>query len=130
MNRIWPTTAPFGNQPHLAVSDDVHRLISRDPVQRTAYGPEPEASGNTLLDETMILFQDIIQVRRWPAAPPPAQLPSASAFALPVVITWRERHSELFPLRLQPHQHVPASPQECSVLRPFGFGLLRVATML
>jgi hypothetical protein len=36
----------------------------------TAYGPKPEAGGNSLLDETMILFQDIIQVRRRPAAAP------------------------------------------------------------
>ena len=47
----------------LTFSDHVHRLISRDRVQRAADGPEPEARGNSLLDETMILFQDIIQVR-------------------------------------------------------------------
>ena len=47
---------------YLSLSDHVHRLISRDRVQRAAYGSEPEAGGNALLDETMILFQDIIHV--------------------------------------------------------------------
>ena len=44
----------------LTFSDHVHRLTACDCVQRSAYGSEPEARGNSLLDETMILFQDII----------------------------------------------------------------------
>ena len=59
----------------LTFSDHVHRLISRDCVQRAAYRPKPEAGGNSLLNETMILFHDIVGVLRWPAAAPPPQLP-------------------------------------------------------
>jgi hypothetical protein len=46
----------------LTFSDHVHRLISGDRVQRATHGSEPEASGDSLLDETMILFQHIVQV--------------------------------------------------------------------
>jgi hypothetical protein len=64
----------------LTFSDHVHRLISRDCFQRAAYRPKPEAGGNSLLNETMILFQDIVHVLRWPAAAPPPRLPRLLQF--------------------------------------------------
>lgn len=38
----------------LTFPDHVHRLVSRDRVQRAVRGPEPEAGGDSLLDEPMI----------------------------------------------------------------------------
>jgi hypothetical protein len=47
----------------LTLPDHVHRLISRDRVQRTSHGSKPEARRDSLLDETMVLFQNIVHVR-------------------------------------------------------------------
>ena len=44
----------------LTFSDPVHRLISRNRIHGTLRRPEPKAGDDSLLDEAMILFQDII----------------------------------------------------------------------
>ena len=45
---------------HLSLADHVHRLVSLDRSQRIIDGSEPEAGGDPLLHESMILLQDII----------------------------------------------------------------------
>lgn len=47
----------------LTFPDHVHRLVSCDRVQRATHTPEPQARGDSLFDETVILFQHIVQVR-------------------------------------------------------------------
>jgi hypothetical protein len=44
----------------LTFPDHVHGLISRDRVQRAIDRSKPKAGCDSLLDETMILFQNII----------------------------------------------------------------------
>ena len=47
---------------NLSFSDCMHRLISLDGSRRAFGGPESEAGGDALLDESMVLFDHIIQV--------------------------------------------------------------------
>ena len=47
----------------LTFSDHVHRLISGDRVHRAAHGSKPQAGGDSLFDETVILFQHVVHVR-------------------------------------------------------------------
>ena len=53
----------FRQPADLALPDHVHRLTSRDRVQRTSHRSKPKARGDSLLDETMILFQHVVHVR-------------------------------------------------------------------
>jgi hypothetical protein len=46
--------------PDLTFSDHVHRLISTDRVYRASHRTKPEASGDPLLDESMVLLHDIV----------------------------------------------------------------------
>ena len=78
----------FRQPADLTLSDHVHRLISRDRVQRAADGPEPEAGSDSLLDETMVLFQDIILIRRQPAAAAPSQRPRLLQFRNGCGVGW------------------------------------------
>jgi hypothetical protein len=48
----------------LPLSDDVHCLISHDCVQCAIDGPKPLARDNTLLHETVVLLNRIIDVAR------------------------------------------------------------------
>ena len=43
----------------LSLSDGMHRLIARDCSRRAFGRPEPEAGGDALLDESMILLDDV-----------------------------------------------------------------------
>ena len=58
-----PDHIAFRQPADLTFLDHVHRLVSSDRVQRAAHGPEPEARGDSLFDETVILFQHIVHVR-------------------------------------------------------------------
>jgi hypothetical protein len=72
-------TSPFGERADLASSDYVHRLYPAI-MFSAAYGLEPQARGDALLDEAMIVFQDIFHLGRLPAA---AQLPGRPAVLVP-----------------------------------------------
>jgi hypothetical protein len=48
--------------PDLTFSDHVHRLISTYRVYRTSHRTKPEAGGDPLLDESMVLLHDIVQI--------------------------------------------------------------------
>src|ERR1035437_6666478 len=50
--------------PDLTLADHVHCLVPRDRVQRAADGSKPQARRDSLLDESMVLFHDVVQVRR------------------------------------------------------------------
>jgi hypothetical protein len=52
----------FGKPPHLTFSDHVHRLVSLNRVQRSVDGSEPQARGDSLLNKSMVLFQDVVEV--------------------------------------------------------------------
>jgi hypothetical protein len=58
-----PNDIAFRLPTDLTFSDHVHRLISGDRVERATHGPKPQAGGDSLFDETVILFQHIIHVR-------------------------------------------------------------------
>jgi zeaxanthin glucosyltransferase len=47
----------------LAFPDDVHRLVSRNRVERPVNGTEPLARHHSFFHETMVLFDDVVQVR-------------------------------------------------------------------
>ena len=51
---------------HLSLADHVHCLVPLDRPQRAIHGSEPEAGSDAILHESMILLQDIIQVRTGP----------------------------------------------------------------
>src|SRR5882672_7428803 len=55
-----PADLPFAN--------DVHRLVSGDRVQRAVGRSKPKTGGDSFLDESVVLFHDVVHVRRWPAA--------------------------------------------------------------
>ena len=48
----------------LSLSDCVHRLIALDGSRRAFGRPEPEAGSDALLDESMVLLDDVVHVRR------------------------------------------------------------------
>ena len=50
--------------PDLSLSDCMHRLIACDGSRRTFGRPESEAGGDAFLDESMVLFDDVLHVRR------------------------------------------------------------------
>jgi hypothetical protein len=69
-----PETSPLANQricPFRIMRIDSYPAI----VFSTSHGTKPKAGGDSLLNETMVLLQDIIHVRRRPAAAAPSQLP-------------------------------------------------------
>ena len=70
----------FGYPADLTFADDVHGLVSRNRVQRAIDGSEPLASHDPLLDETMILLKDVVEVG-CPSTPAP-QTKFTSAFQL------------------------------------------------
>jgi hypothetical protein len=47
----------------LSFPDHVHGLVSRDGVSGTIEGSQALAGGNPFLDETMVLLDDVIQIR-------------------------------------------------------------------
>ena len=49
--------------PDLTFSDHVNLLISTYRVYRTRHRTKPEASSDPLLDESMVLLHDIVQIR-------------------------------------------------------------------
>src|SRR6266851_1103440 len=59
--------------PHLPFSDHVHGFISGDRLYRALHRTEPQACGDALLDEPVVLLNDIVQIRNRPAATTPAQ---------------------------------------------------------
>ena len=75
IKRFCPTTAAFGNQRNLAFSDDVHCFVSRYCAQCSLHGSETLTRRDPLLHETVVLLNDVVQVRRWSAAAFPAQFP-------------------------------------------------------
>ena len=48
---------------HLPFADHVHRLVPINGVQRTLDRTEAETRGDALLNETVILFHDVVQIR-------------------------------------------------------------------
>ena len=56
----------------LPFSDRVHRLVTLDRSTRSLRRTESEARRDPLLDESMVLLDDVIQVRRWSATKPSA----------------------------------------------------------
>src|SRR5258705_3661048 len=48
---------------HLSFANHVHGLVSGNGSDRPVGGSEPQAGGDSLLHESMILLQDIIEVR-------------------------------------------------------------------
>jgi hypothetical protein len=63
----------FRQPPDLTLSDDVHCFVSRDRAQCSFHRPETLTGQDPLLHETMILFDDVIQIGRWSAAASPTQ---------------------------------------------------------
>ena len=55
----------------------MHRLIAVDRVQCALYRSEPEARGDALLNETMILFDHVVHLRTPPTLASSAQLSAA-----------------------------------------------------
>ena len=60
----------LGYPADLTFAEDVHGLVSRNRVQRAIDGSEPLASHDPLLDETMILRKDVVEVG-CPSTPAP-----------------------------------------------------------
>src|ERR1019366_7549441 len=48
----------------LSLSDCMHRLIALDSSRRAFGRPEPEAGDDALLDESMVLLDDVVHIRR------------------------------------------------------------------
>jgi hypothetical protein len=70
--------------PDLSFADHVHCLVSRDRVQRATDRSKLQSRGDSLLDEAVVLFHDIVHVRRRPATAPRCQFAGllSSAIAL------------------------------------------------
>src|SRR6266705_6820468 len=58
-----PNDVALGQPFHLSFANHVHGLIARDGSDRPVGGSKPQAGGDSLLHESMILLQDIIEVR-------------------------------------------------------------------
>jgi hypothetical protein len=54
--------------------DHVHRFIAGNRAQRPLLGPEPQTRRDSLFDETVILFQDIVSIGDRTTATAPTQL--------------------------------------------------------
>src|SRR5437016_5592191 len=52
------------NPADLPLSDCMHRLVTFDHSTRTLHRTESEARHDPLLDESMVLLDDVVQVRR------------------------------------------------------------------
>ena len=63
----------LGYPADLAFADRMHRLVAFDRPTCTVHRPEPEACGDPLLDESMILLDDVVQIRRGSATTAPAE---------------------------------------------------------
>src|SRR5260370_8390670 len=61
--------------PHLPFSDHVHGFVSGYRLYRALHRTEPQACGDALLDEPVVLLNDIVQIRNRPAPTTPAQFP-------------------------------------------------------
>src|SRR6267154_1760390 len=59
-----PEPSVLCQPPYLSFADHVHCLVSRDRVQRATDRSEPKARRDSLLDESVVLFHDIVHVRR------------------------------------------------------------------
>ena len=55
----------LSNPADLSFSDCMHRLVTLDRSARTLDRSESEARRDPLLDESMVLLDDVVQVRRW-----------------------------------------------------------------
>ena len=55
-----PCNVTLGQPFHLPLSDHVHRLVTGDCVQRSFDRSEPQARGNSLFDESMVLLHYVI----------------------------------------------------------------------
>ena len=76
----------------LTFADHVHRFISSDRVQRAAHRSEPEARGDSFFDETVMLFQHIVQVWRWSTETLPSQLARLLQFRNRGGVGWMAVH--------------------------------------
>src|SRR5579872_5760557 len=59
--------------PNLSLSDHVHRFISCDGLYRPVDRSEPQAARHSPLEESVILLQHIVEVRRWATLATPSQ---------------------------------------------------------
>jgi hypothetical protein len=67
-----PNHVPFGQPPHLAFPDHVHRFVALDRPPGAREGPEPLTGVNPPFDRPVVLFHDVVQVRTGATATPPA----------------------------------------------------------
>ena len=72
--------------PNLTFSDHVHRLISTYRVYRANHQTKSEASGDPLLDKSMVLLHDIVQIRSRPTA---ATCAPSSPASFNAAMAWR-----------------------------------------
>ena len=63
----------FCDPADLPFSDCMHRLVALDRSTRALRRTEAETRGDALLDESMVLFDNVIQVRRCSATTTPAE---------------------------------------------------------
>ncbi len=64
-----------------AQRSNIHRLVTRDRVQRSLHRPESLTRNNSLLHQAMILLDDVVHVRRGSTKAVPAQLTSSLQLA-------------------------------------------------
>ena len=78
--------------PDLTFSDHVHRLIATYRIYRTSHRAKPEASGDPLLDESMVLLHDIVQIRSRSTAATCPQFTGLFQFRNGVSVGWMPVH--------------------------------------
>ncbi len=70
-----PNHISFGQPPHLAFPDHVHRFVTLDRPPGAMEGPEPGTGVSPLFDGPVVLLHDVVQVRTGATGTPPAQFP-------------------------------------------------------
>ena len=78
--------------PDLTFSDHVHRLISTYRVYRASHQTKLEASGDPLLDESMVLLHDVVQIRSRSTAATCPQFTGLFQFRNGVSVGWMPIH--------------------------------------
>jgi hypothetical protein len=58
----------LGDPPDLAFSNCMHCFITLNPAPRPFHRPKSQARRDPLLDESMVLLDDVVHVRRGPAS--------------------------------------------------------------